>query len=76
MLEGLKPPHNRAIYCKVEQILATLEEEDKTILQSALDDSTAWKASSLANQLRLRGVNLADTTITKHRTQACACHRR
>jgi hypothetical protein len=76
MLEGLTPPHNRAIYCKVEQILATLEEEDKTILQAALDDSSAWKASSLANQLRLRGVNLADTTITKHRTQACACYRR
>ena len=76
MLEGLTPPHNRAIYCKVEQTLATLEEEDKTILQSALDDSTTWKASSLANQLRLRGINLADTTITKHRTQACACHRR
>jgi len=76
MLEGLAPQPTKAVYCKVAITLAELEESDKEILSAAIDDYKAWSANGLSTQLRLKGLSMADVTITKHRNQACACYRK
>lgn len=75
MLEGLKPPPNRAYYCRVSQVLADLDQTDSEILTQAIADDHSWPAKTLANALRERGVSLADTTISRHRKKICACGR-
>lgn len=75
MLEGLEPPKNKAVYCKVDQMRETLSSEDFEILIAAIDDRDKWPAKTLQNSLRQRGVSIADTTISKHRLRACACYR-
>lgn len=75
MLEDLVPPKNKAIYCKINQILSELDDKDKVILNGALANIEAWSANSLSAELRKRGISVADTTITKHRTKTCACYR-
>jgi len=75
MLEGLARPQSKAVYCKVEMQLAELQPNDKDILIAALADVRAWPANTLSTQLRLKGLSLADVTITKHRRHACACYR-
>jgi len=73
MLEGLKPPPNKAYYCRVSQVLAELDQADQEILDQAIADYRSWPAKTLQNALKERGLTLADTTITKHRKQLCAC---
>ena len=75
MLEGLEPLKSKAVYCKVDQMRNTLSAEDYAIFIAAVDDKDKWPAKTLTNALRQRGVSVADTTITKHRQRACACHR-
>lgn len=75
MLEGLTPPVNKAVYCKVAQVMEELEESDAKILQDALDDTARWKNKTLSNALRTKGLSLADTTLSKHRAKTCACYR-
>ena len=75
MLEGLTPPQNKAVYCKVDQVLQTLDDADKQILADAIANTTTWPAKTLSKELRLRGVSMADTTISKHRAKTCACYR-
>ena len=75
MLEGLEPPKNKAVYCKIDLISQELEENDRKILFEAIDDPENWGARTLSSALRQRGVSVADTTITKHRQRACACYR-
>lgn len=76
MLEGLEPPKNKAVYCKIALTLEQLDEADKTILTNALEDVEKWGAKTLSNALRTKGLSLADTTISKHRNKTCACFRR
>ena len=73
MLEGLKPPPNKAYYCRVSQVLSELDQADQEILDQAIADYRSWPAKTLQNALKERGLVLADTTITKHRKQLCAC---
>jgi hypothetical protein len=73
MLEGLKPPPNKAYYCRVSQVLSELDQADQEILDQAIADYRSWPAKTLQNALKERGLTLADTTITKHRNQLCAC---
>ena len=75
MLEGLTPPANAAVYCKVDQVLQTLDEADKKILSDAIANKDLWPAKTLSKQLRLRGISMADTTLSKHRANTCACYR-
>ena len=75
MLEGLKPPPNRAYFCRVSQSLAELEQADQDILNQAIADYQSWPAKTLENALAERGIKIADTTITKHRKKLCACNR-
>ena len=75
MLEGLTPPKNRAVYCRIADLAAEMSDTDKGIFMTAIEDREAWSANSLSTALRQRGVSVADTTISKHRNQACACFR-
>ena len=75
MLEGLEPPKNKSVYCKVDLTLQDLDEKDRAILTEAIADVDKWGARPLSNALRDRGVNLADTTIGKHRNKNCSCFR-
>lgn len=75
MLEGLTPPKNKAIYCRIADMAAELEKSDKAIFLEAIDNSTAWSANALSTALRQRGLSVADTTITRHRNKVCACFR-
>jgi hypothetical protein len=75
MLDGLKPPPNRAEYCKIADMSAEMKESDRTIFIEAIDDVDNWKANTLSMALRQRGISVADTTINKHRKRACACYR-
>lgn len=75
MLEGLEPPKNKSVYCKIELMRDELSEDDYAIFIAAVDDLNKWPAKTLTNSLRQRGVSVADTTITKHRQKACACYR-
>lgn len=73
MLEGLTPPVNRVLFCKVDLILRELDENDARILTEALADTVNWGHSPLARALKARGVDLSDTTIAKHRAGECRC---
>lgn len=75
MLEGMIPPKPKSIYCKVANILDELNDSDRKILNGAIENIDAWSANSLSNELRKRGISIADTTISKHRTRTCACYR-
>lgn len=75
MLEGLEPPKNKSVFCKVSDVMNELEEADVQILQAALADTDRWKHKTLSNALRAKGISLADTTISKHRLRVCACYR-
>lgn len=74
MLEGLTPPKNKAVYCKIQQLSEELTESDRKILNDAMD-SEMWSSKALSTALRQRGISAADTTITKHRNKSCACYR-
>ena len=75
MLEGLAPPKNRAVYCRIADLAAEMSAADKEIFITAIEDKELWSANSLSTALRQRGVSVADTTIAKHRNRACACFR-
>jgi hypothetical protein len=75
MLEGMKPQRSKAVYCRIEQLTNTLSESDRDIFVTAIDDVVNWGSRTLSNELRARGLSVADTTITKHRKRACACYR-
>lgn len=75
MLEGLTPPRNRTVFCKVDDWLGKLNESDRKILTDALADLNTWPHSTLARALRAKGVDISDTTIGKHRNKDCACYK-
>lgn len=75
MLEGMTPPKNNSVYCRVADMAAEMTETDRAIFIEAMDDLDNWKANTLSIALRQRGISVADTTIAKHRKRACACYR-
>lgn len=75
MLEDLTPPKNKTFFCKVEQLSVELDDIDSKIFLSAINNQAQWGARTLSNELRKRGVEIADTTIAKHRNKGCNCYR-
>ena len=75
MLEGLTPPKNRTVYCRISDLAKEMSDADKKIFMTAIEDSETWSANSLSTALRQRGVSVADTTIAKHRNQTCNCYK-
>ncbi len=76
MLEDLTPPQSKTIYCKIADMTAELSDPDKKIFTEAINSPELWGANTLSIQLRQRGLSVADTTITKHRSKTCACFRK
>lgn len=76
MLEGLKPAKSKGHVCKVATTLEELDATDSEILAAAISDNETWPASTLATELRKRGLSLSDMTILRHRKKTCACYRR
>ena len=75
MLDGMKPPRTKAIYCKIDDLSQSLDDNDRAIFFAAIDDHDGWGARTLSTELRKRGLSVADTTITRHRQRVCACYR-
>lgn len=75
MLEGLTPPSNKTVFCKIDNLAAEMTPEDRAIFMAAIADHITWPANTLSNALRQRSVSVADVTITKHRLRTCACFR-
>jgi hypothetical protein len=74
MLEGLEPA-KPTFTCKVATLYSELDKKDAEILKAAIADVRKWPAKSLQKALKERGVSLADTVISKHRTQLCRCYK-
>jgi hypothetical protein len=76
MLEGLKPPPKFKGSCKVGTLAASLEEADRKILLSAIEDVARWPVKTLSKALSDKGLQISDSPIYNHRSRACACFRR
>lgn len=74
LLDGLEPPVKRDS-CRVRTILESLEKKDQEILNNALADEITWKAKTLSDSLKQRGLQIVDTGISRHRRQLCSCFR-
>jgi len=74
MLEGMTPP-KPDWPCAVRTVLGGLTDKDQQILNSCLDDVKEWPSSTLAKELRRRGIVLSDNAIKRHRVQGCSCKR-
>ena len=75
MLEGLTPPPKFNGNCKVATIAKELEEKDKEIFMTAVQDSQAWGVKTLVRALADRGISISDSPIYNHRGKTCACYR-
>jgi len=58
--------------CRVNTIKATLNAADQIKLEEAVTDPT-WPISQLEKQLRAKGLDISDSSITRHREKRCAC---
>jgi hypothetical protein len=58
--------------CRVNTIKATLNAADQAKLEAAVTDPT-WPISQLEKQLRAKGLDISDSSITRHREKRCAC---
>ena len=72
MLDGLKPPVT-VRSCAVRTVLESLDDKDQKIFITAINDVSLWKAETLSNSLRERGVSLSGKSITYHRKGGCTC---
>jgi hypothetical protein len=75
MLDGMKPAKSKGHVCKVATTLEELDATDSEILAAAISDNETWPASTLATELRKRGLSISDMTILRHRKKTCACYR-
>jgi len=58
--------------CRVNTIKSTLSTADQIKLEEAVTDP-AWPISQLEKQLRAKGLDISDSSITRHREKRCAC---
>ena len=72
LLENFEPPA-RKFPCKIATVISELQPADKTVLVQALADETRWPAKTLSNALKARGIQLVDSTISRHRQGHCSC---
>lgn len=72
MLENLQPIE-RKYTCNVNELLNTLTEPDKRILEEAVFDAKTWTGYGLHAALKARGIKLNDKAIIKHRLGECSC---
>lgn len=58
--------------CRIAQIMLQLSPEDRTDLETALNDPTIY-GSAIYRVLVNRGFQVQDHTIHRHRRKDCAC---
>lgn len=73
MLLANLEPNQRYYPCNVAELLKTLEDADRKILEEALADDKKWSAYGLHAALKARGLKLNDKAIVKHRSGECSC---
>lgn len=71
LLAGLKPAEPQP--CKMGRIIATLEEQDRVILENALSDFTNWTGAGLTKAINDRGIEVTRETLHAHRLGRCSC---
>jgi hypothetical protein len=71
MLENLQLP-TKPIPCKVRTVYDSLDEPSKTIFIQAIDNPE-WPMTTLANELKKRGIDISDNSIRRHRRGVCSC---
>ena len=71
MLEDLTIP-NKPQSCRIRTLHATLTEPNKTIFIEAIENPD-WPMTTLANELRKRGIDVSDNSIRRHRKKTCSC---
>lgn len=72
LLDDFEPPA-RKFPCKIATVLSELQAADKAVLIEALADENKWPAKTLSNALKPRGIQLVDSTISRHRQGHCSC---
>jgi hypothetical protein len=75
MLENLVPPVRSKGSCKVASEAEKLNDSDKAILLTAVDDRDQWPIKSLARELRALGIQISESPLSSHRSRSCACYR-
>ncbi len=65
-------PHTSGLPCSVAQILAGLDDDDRTVLQRALSDRQI-SAGQIYNALVAEGHSVGRQTIPRHRRGHCRC---
>lgn len=58
--------------CKVSQVLATLGNEDRAVLERALANSE-FSTQQILVALRTEGHSVGKTTLREHRNKVCCC---
>jgi hypothetical protein len=58
--------------CRIANIKAGLSAADQSKLEEATSDTT-WPVKQLEKQLRARGIEISDSSITRHREKRCSC---
>lgn len=62
----------KEIKCSFAKLMAALDDQDKAILQNALDDNR-WTNRLLYEELQKRGFKCSRETLTAHRQARCKC---
>jgi len=71
MLEDLNIP-NKPQSCRIRTLHSSLTEPNKTIFIEAIENPD-WPMTTLANELRKRGIDVSDNSIRRHRKKTCSC---
>ena len=65
-------PIDRGIRCGITLILGELDDEDRGLLQAAIDDPR-WTAVGLSELLKSEGYHIGPQSINRHRRNVCTC---
>lgn len=59
--------------CKFGQLLKSLSDSDRAILEEAVFDRDKWSLNALHAALRKKGLDVGYQTMYRHRNLSCAC---
>jgi hypothetical protein len=71
MLEDLSIP-NKPVSCRIRTVYESLTEPNKSIFIQAIENPE-WPMTTLANELKKRGIDVSDNSIRRHRKRTCSC---
>jgi L-ribulose-5-phosphate 3-epimerase UlaE len=74
ILDGLEPIR-ASRSCKTRNVLESLDEKDRKVLEQALADPNKWTSYALSKALGERGIIIKSDTLKTHRRGECSCLR-